>query len=85
MSGCTSSFFSTLHSLIATMRRTLAYISLLLLNATLVRMAPATPGAGTDSSLSLVQIAGKVPGSPSDASRFVDLHLRQLASIMSAS
>ena len=67
------------------MRTTLTYISLLLLNATLVRMAPATPGAGADSSLSLVQIAGTVPGSPSDASRFVDLLLRQLILITSAS
>ena len=67
------------------MRTTLTYISLLLLNATLVRMAPATPGAGTDSSLSLVQIAGTVPGSPSDASRFVDLLLWQLILITSAS
>ena len=67
------------------MRGTLTYISLLLLNATLVRMAPATSGAGTDSSLSLIQIAGKVPGSPSEASRFVDLLLRQLTSTLSAS
>ena len=67
------------------MRGTLAYVSLLLLNASLVRLAPATLGAGTDSSLSLIQTAGQVPGSPSDASRFVGLHLRQLTSIMSVS
>ena len=85
MSRCSSSFFSTLHSLVATMRGTLTYISLLLLNATLVRMAPATPGAGTDSSLSLIQIASKVPSSPSDALRFVDLLLRQRTSTMNAS
>ena len=85
MSGCTSSLVSTLPSLIAIMRGTLAYISLLLLHATFVRMAPATPSATTDSSISLIQTAGQGSGSPSDASRFVDLLLRQLTSIMSAS
>ena len=54
-------------------------MSLVLLNATLVRMAPATPGAGIDSGTALIQMAGKVPSVPSDASRFVDL-LRQLDS-----
>ena len=61
------------------MRRTIAYILLLLfLNAPFVRMAPATPGAGPDTSVSLVQLNNLAPISASTASKFVDLPLQQL-------
>ena len=58
------------------MRSTIAYLPLLLLNAILVKMAPATPGAGTDSSTSLVQANNLAPDFPSTALRFVNPFLQ---------
>ena len=62
------------------MRGILGYISLLLLNASLIKMAPAVPGAATDSGTSLVQVNHLTLGFPKNASRFVQLLLQHLSS-----
>ena len=60
------------------MRRTIAYIFFLLfLNAPFVRMAPTTPGAGTDTGVSLIKLNNLAPFSASTASEFVELLLQQ--------
>ena len=60
------------------MRGAIGYQFLLLLFANLISTAPAMPGAGIDSSTSLIQLNNMHPGFPNITSRFVDLLLRHV-------